>query len=120
VDSHIAYGFFEIITYTHNKSYNISAKNYSKRTLCSMVDTKSYNSEDKIYASKIPPPGNFFRGRIRTLPQIEKDALLCGALSPYHIGGIQQTSAIDAVIAILNPISNTLSSFAVSMKHGGT
>jgi hypothetical protein len=39
--------------------------------------------------------------------QIEKDALLCGALSPYHMGGIKQTSAIDAVIAILNPISNT-------------
>jgi hypothetical protein len=42
--------------------------------------------------------------------KIEKDALLCGALSLYHMGGIKQTSAIDAVIAILNPISNTLSS----------
>jgi hypothetical protein len=42
--------------------------------------------------------------------QIEKDTLLCGALSPYHMGGIKQTSAIDAVIAILNPISNSLSS----------
>jgi hypothetical protein len=42
--------------------------------------------------------------------QIEKDALLCGALSPHHVGGIKQTSAIDAVIAILNPISNSLSS----------
>jgi hypothetical protein len=41
--------------------------------------------------------------------QIEKDALLCGALSPHHMGGIKQTSAIDAVIAILNPISNSLS-----------
>jgi hypothetical protein len=41
--------------------------------------------------------------------QIEKDALLCGALSPHHTGGIKQTSAIDAVIAILNSISNTLS-----------
>jgi hypothetical protein len=42
--------------------------------------------------------------------QIEKDALLCGALYPYHMGGIRQTPAIDAVIAILNPISNTLNS----------
>jgi hypothetical protein len=34
--------------------------------------------------------------------QIETDALLCGALSPYHMGVIKQTSAINAVIAILN------------------
>jgi hypothetical protein len=34
--------------------------------------------------------------------------LICGALSPNHIGGIPQTSAIDTIIATLNPISNSL------------
>jgi hypothetical protein len=37
--------------------------------------------------------------------RIEKATTRCGALSPNHIGGI---SDFDAVIAILNPISNTL------------
>jgi hypothetical protein len=40
--------------------------------------------------------------------QIEKDALICGALSPNHMGGISQTLVIDAVIAPLNPISDSL------------
>jgi hypothetical protein len=40
--------------------------------------------------------------------RIEKAAIKCGALSPNHMGGISQTSAIDAIIAILNPISYTL------------
>jgi hypothetical protein len=39
--------------------------------------------------------------------QIEKDALICGALSPNHMGGISQTSAIDAFIATLNLISDS-------------
>jgi hypothetical protein len=39
--------------------------------------------------------------------RIERVAIRCGALSPNHMGGISQTSAIDAVIAVLNPISNT-------------
>jgi hypothetical protein len=42
--------------------------------------------------------------------KIEEDALIWGALSPIHMGGISQTSGIDAVIAILNPISNSLHS----------
>jgi hypothetical protein len=40
--------------------------------------------------------------------RIENAAIRCGALSPNHMGGISQTSAIDAVIGILNHISNTL------------
>jgi hypothetical protein len=40
--------------------------------------------------------------------QIEKDALICGAFSPNHMGGLSQTSAIDAVIETLNPISDSL------------
>jgi hypothetical protein len=40
--------------------------------------------------------------------QIEKDALLCGALSPNHMGSILQALAIDAIIATLHLISTSL------------
>jgi hypothetical protein len=37
--------------------------------------------------------------------RIEKAAINCAAPSQNHMGGISETSAIDAITAILNPIS---------------